>query len=195
MAIEEFYLRHPSNPANMSYGAGCSSTLPSLHLQAVDDQLVGSSDTQFLKAIHSADVDSSERLSEVQSLLNSPFKVTLVRSLQGNEAQTFIDALDRVSQSWLLCSDSLRNPTQVLVWSSLDGKPWQRCIRLIRKISRARKTVPSSYVLQEEHIHVREVRSEGESAVVYDGEYLGFTVAVKRFKPNKGDADKIFKVL
>ena len=42
------------------------------------------------------EITSSECLSEVQFLLNCPSKITFARSFCGNEAQTFIDFLDRV---------------------------------------------------------------------------------------------------
>jgi len=44
------------------------------------------------------EVTSDEYLSEVRSLLNCPSKITRVRNLRGDEAQMFIDSLDRVSK-------------------------------------------------------------------------------------------------
>ena len=82
---------------------------------------------------------------------------------------------------------------QVLEHSSLDGQPWQRGLRLIRKISKARKMVPSSYLLEAEHIRIGEVRYYGGSADVSDGEYQGRTVAVKHLRM-KEDPDGSFKV-
>jgi hypothetical protein len=78
--------------------------------------------------------------------------------------------------------------------SSLDDKLRRRTIRLIRKISQTWRIVPSSYFLEEEGIHVGEVRFYGGFAVVSDGEYQGLTVAIKHLKMNEGDADKTFKV-
>ena len=77
----------------------------------------------------------------------------------------------------------------------LDDKLWLRGLRLIRKVSKTRRIVPSSYQLQEESIRTGEVRFEGGSAVVSDGRYQGRTVAIKRLKVNEGDFDRIFKVL
>ena len=77
--------------------------------------------------------------------------------------------------------------------SRLDGQHWQRSLRLIRKISKARTIIPTSYTLQAEYIHAGEVRYYGGSADVSEGEYQGHTVAIKHLRM-KGDPDGTFKV-
>ena len=67
-------------------------------------------------------------------------------------------------------------------------------MRFIRKISKARSIIPSSCVVQDEHIQVKVVRHDGVIAEVSEGEYQGTPVAIKRFKVNDGDSDKAFKV-
>lgn len=62
-----------------------------------DHRLRESLDTQYWAAIYSMEITSSSCLSEVESLLNCPSKIALVRGLQGSEAQAFIDFLDQVS--------------------------------------------------------------------------------------------------
>ena len=54
--------------------------------------------------------------------------------------------------------------------------------------------VPSSYLLQDDHICTRGVRCRGGFATVSDGMYQGLTVAIKYLKTSEGDTDKIFKV-
>ena len=83
---------------------------------------------------------------------------------------------------------------QVLAWSSLNRKHWRRSLQLIRKISKARSIIPSSFVVQDEHILVGVVHHDGELTEVSKGEHQGTTVAIKHFKMNNGDPDKTFKV-
>lgn len=79
--------------------------------------------------------------------------------------------------------------------SHLDKKLRRRGLRLIRKICEARGIVPSSYVLQEEHVHVGKMQYHGGFADVSDGVYQGRTVAIKCLKTNRGGPNRIFKVL
>ena len=76
--------------------------------------------------------------------------------------------------------------------SHLDKKLRRRSLRLIRKICEARAIVPSSYELEEEHIHIKEVQYHGGFADVSDGEYQGRAVAVKCLRMNK--SFKVFLV-
>ena len=78
-------------------GPSCS------HPSWIDPQLTRGSppDIQLWTNVRSPGFTTGERLSEVQSLLNSPSKVTLARSLQRCEAQRLVDSLDRVSQRCL----------------------------------------------------------------------------------------------
>ena len=150
---------------------------------------------QFWANIYSTDITSSECLSEVLSLLNCPSRIAVARSLQGSEAQTFIDFLDRVSTKLhASCLGDLGRQTQILVQSCLDGKLRQRCLQLLSKICKARKIVPTSYILQQELIHIGRVYYQSWFADVNDGEYLGCPVAIKRLRM-EGDSDSIFKVL
>ena len=54
--------------------------------------------------------------------------------------------------------------------------------------------MPTSYFLQQRLISVGSVFHHGGVTEVSRGEYLGFSVAIKRFKMNEGDSDRIFKV-
>ena len=96
---------HP--PVNMSCETGSRTPL-FLHPQRADDRQIDSPDVPFWANMQSADIDWSDCLSEVQSLLNSPSKLTLTRSFEGTNAQMFINLLDHVSCSRPLCPlDSL----------------------------------------------------------------------------------------
>jgi serine/threonine protein kinase len=86
------------------------------------------------------------------------------------------------------------HPTQVLVHSHLNGKLQQRCLRLLSKICKAQRIMPTSYILQPEFIRARSVQDRGGFSEVSDGEYLGYTVAIKDLKMNEGNFDKVFKV-
>jgi len=80
------------------------------------------------------------------------------------------------------------------VRSYLDDKLRQRCLLLLSKICKARRIVPTSYVLQQELISVGRVFHQRGFTEVSSGEYLRFPVAIKRLKLNEGDSDSIFKV-
>ena len=153
-----------------------------------------SSDVQPRPEIHSLETPPSEYLSRVQALLSCPTKITVARSFQGDEAQRLIDFLDQVSRFCLPCFENLGFCTQVLTRSLLKDKLLQRCLRLLSKICEAHRIVPSSYILQEGLIHIRRVWRHGGSADVWDGEYLGCPVAVKRLKVNEFNPDSVFKV-
>jgi hypothetical protein len=170
-------------------------TLPILHPHWLDNPLIEVLDMQFWANIYSTEITSNECLSEVLSLLSCPSRIAVARSLRENEAQTFIDFLDRVSTKLHApCLGDLGRQTQILVRSRLDGKPWQRCLRLLSKICKASRIVPTSYILQQELIRVGRVRYYGGFADVSDGDYLGCPVAIKRLKM-EGDSDRLFKVL
>ena len=76
----------------------------------------------------------------------------------------------------------------------LDDKHRQLCLRLLSKICKAQEIIPSSYILQEEFLHVRDVQDRGGFSEVRNGEYLGRAVAIKELKPNKASFNKNFKV-
>lgn len=78
--------------------------------------------------------------------------------------------------------------------SSLDDKLWQRGLRLLSKICKSQRIVPTSYILQSEFIRVRSVRDRGGFSEVSDGDYLGCTVAIKDLKLNEHDFDRLFRV-
>jgi serine/threonine protein kinase len=80
------------------------------------------------------------------------------------------------------------------VRSHLDGKLWQRCLRLLSKICKAQGIIPDSYILRPESIRVGRVQDHGGFSEVSDGEYLGYTVAIKDLRVNEGDFDKVLKV-
>ena len=83
----------------MSCGTGLPGTPPPFCQQWTDSRLTDSSDKQFWTNIYSAEVNLSECLTNVQSLLSCPSKIAVAQSFQGNDAQIFIDFLDQVSKS------------------------------------------------------------------------------------------------
>ncbi|KAF9784796.1 kinase-like domain-containing protein [Thelephora terrestris] len=128
--------------------------------------------------ISSLEITSEESLSELWALLSNPSRVAAARNLQGDEAQTFIDFLDKV----------LGQPR-------LDDKLRHRSLLLLSKICKAHTIVPSSYVLQEELLHVGRLCRHGGFAEVSNGEYMGCPVAIKYLKTNEEDANRTFKRL
>ena len=123
-----------------------------------------------------------------------PVKIILARSIWGNQTQTFIDSLDQVSS---YCVSHLRNSwcrTQVLVQSCLDGKLQQRGLRLLSKICKTHRIIPSLYILRWDLVHVGQVHYKSGSAAVSNGEYLGCPVAIKHLMMDKADADVTLKV-
>jgi len=157
-------------------------------------RLIESVDTQFWTSIYSAEITSSERLLAVRSLLSCPSKIAVARSFKGNEAQTFIDFLDRVSEVCAPRHTNLRFKPQVLTKSCLDDKFRQRSLLLLSKICKARSILPSSYLLKQKFIYVGRVHYHGGFAEVSNGGYLGSAVAIKSLKTNEEDSDRIFKV-
>ncbi|KAF9651759.1 kinase-like protein [Thelephora ganbajun] len=125
----------------------------------------GPTDTQFWANFYTVEITSDECLSEVGSLLNCSSKITVARSLRGNEAQAFVDFLDR------------------------------RGLRLLSKICKAQRIIPASYVLQGRSIRVRRAHGRGGFADVSNGKYLGCPVAIKRLRMHEGDSDRIFRRL
>ena len=151
-------------------------------------------DTQLCSDLYALEVTSNECLSEVRSLLSCPSKVSAVRSLQGSQAETFVEFLDRVCELCRSCFRDLEGQTQALPQLRLDDKFRQRGLRLLSKICKAQRIIPASYILQQESIRIGSVRDRGGCSEVSDGEYLGCTVAIKDLKTNRGDFDRIFKV-
>ncbi|KAF9790648.1 kinase-like domain-containing protein [Thelephora terrestris] len=137
----------------MPFEAARAGTL--LGPQQIDSCLTVLSDTQFWTKTNSTEITPSEG---VQSLLNSPSDIARVLNFQGSEAQEFIDFLD-----------------QALLRSNLDKQHWRRCIRLIRKISKARGIIPSSYIVQEEYLQ-QNIHYDGRFTELCEGEYQGRTV-------------------
>lgn len=85
---------------------------------------------------------------------------------------------------------------QVLLVRShqVDDQLRRRCLRLLSKICKAQRIIPTSYILQSEFIRVRSVRDVGGFSQVSDGEYLGCAVAIKDLKMKQDDFDVLFKV-
>jgi len=83
-----------------------SSTLPPPRPQRIDHQPTELLDMRFSANTYSMEVTSDECLSEVRSLLSCSYEITHARSLRGNEAQMFIDFLDRVSELTILFPDN-----------------------------------------------------------------------------------------
>ena len=153
-----------------------------------------SSDIKFSANIYPMEITSNECISQIESLLSCPSKITLARSIQGTEAQTFIDFLDQVGRSYILCLGNLRRRAQVLARSCLESKLQQRGLRLLSKICKAHRIVPSSYILRQELVRVEWVYCKSRFADVSHGEYSGRPVAIKDLKIDKGGADTTFKV-
>ena len=53
-------------------------------------------DALFWEAIFSMDITSAESLSSISTLVHSPSKITVARSLRGGNAERMIDLIDRV---------------------------------------------------------------------------------------------------
>jgi hypothetical protein len=143
------------------------------------------------------DIASAEGLSNISTLVHSPSKITMARSLRGDDAQRLIDLIDQVS-------DSRRRPHgrmllltigQLLTPPHLDEKPSRRFSRLLYKICKACGILPASYVIQLELTHVGEVEWSGGFADVSKGEHQGRPVAIKQLRIGTNDEfDKVFKV-
>ena len=84
--------------------------------------------------------------------------------------------------------------TQVVAWSYLDEKFRQRSLLLLSKICKARGIIPTSYAIRLELVRIGQAFYQGGFGDVYDGEYLGLPVAVKRLRIYEGDRDRAFKV-
>ena len=163
----------------------------------MDHRLIQSLGVQFWSNFSSMETTSNECLAKVRSLLNCKSEMNVARGFRGDEAQTFIDFIDRVSKSCAPCFDNLGCQTKVLARSHLDKKLRQRGLLLLSKICKPNGIVPTSYVLQEELIRVGRLHHRGGPADVSEGEYLGFPggpVAIKCLKMNEGDSDRTFKV-
>ena len=91
-----------------------------------------------------------------------------------------------------LC-DSWRR-IQVLARSCLDDKLQQRGLRLLSKICKTHRIIPSSYVLHWELVRVGRVHYKSRFAVVNNGEYSGYPVAIKHLTVDKADAGATLKV-
>ena len=89
--------------------AGPSGTLPPLLPHQTDHQPIQPPDVQFWANLFSMETASNECLSKVRSLLGCPSGIAVARGFRGNEAQTFVDFLDRVSGLCGLCLDNLRH--------------------------------------------------------------------------------------
>ena len=89
---------------------------------------------------------------------------------------------------------SLGRQTRVFTLSRPDGKLRQRCLRLLSKICKAHRITPAPYILRQDPINIGQVHHHSGFADATIGEYLGFSVAIKRLRTNQGDSDRLFKV-
>ena len=89
-----------------------SGTLPLLRPQLVGHRLIEFSDSRFWAEIYMMEISSEECLTKVRSLLTCKSNIDVTRSFQGEEAQAFIDFLDRVSK--LRCGVSVPQPLRIL---------------------------------------------------------------------------------
>ena len=103
---------HQDNPlvANTPTEMGPSGASP-LCPSWVDQWLIGSLGVQIRAGICSTEITSDERISEVRSLLSCPFKIATARSLQGVEAQTLVDFLDKVRIPTMSCPNNSTHQT------------------------------------------------------------------------------------
>lgn len=85
---------------------------------------------------------------------------------------------------------------QAFTLLDLDGDLRKQCLYLLYKLCNACELLPTSYVLQQEHIRTGDAHRYGGFADVGEGEYLGRRVAIKHLRFGMKDAfNKIFKVL
>ena len=173
----------------MSYGTGSPSLSYRINHWPIQEPL----GVESWSDLHALEITSTECLSKLQSLLNCPSEIAAARSLKGNDAETLINFLDRVSEPCASCLSELTYQMQVLEQSCLDVKLRQRCLRLLSKICKAQRVIPASYLLQKESIHIGGVLDHGGFSEVSDGKYLEYFVAIKDLKTNKDDPDKMFK--
>ena len=62
-------------------------------------ELTRTSDPLFWDTVFSMDITSTEALSNIVAIVYSPTKVDVARKLRGDKAQSFVDLIDRVSDS------------------------------------------------------------------------------------------------
>ena len=74
----------------------------------MDHRLIRPLDTQSWADVYSMEITSNECLAKVRLLLSCQSEMNVARSFQGNEAQTFVNFLDRVSGT-LRCTTCLNN--------------------------------------------------------------------------------------
>ena len=100
----------------MPHETGPPGAHPSLWQSPCTKTLTQTLDTVFWDASFSMDIASTEGLSNISTLVHSPSKITAARSLRGDKDQTFIDLIDRVSDSGKRPSGRMLLPmiTQVL---------------------------------------------------------------------------------
>ena len=181
----------------MSHDIDPFGTHPGKPAFACGQTLIQPLDALFWDAVFSMDIASAEGLSNISTLVHSPSKITVARSLRGDDAQRLINLIDRVS-------DSRRRPHdrmlllmigQLLTLSHLDEKPSRRFSRLLYKICKTCGILPTSYVIQLELTHVGEFGWSGGFADVSKAEHQGRPVAIKHLRIGTNDKfDKIFKI-
>ena len=142
----------------------------SLSSQRMDHPLTKSLEDCLSSDVYALEVASDECVSRVQSLLSCPSKISAARNFQGSQAETFVEFLDRVSKPYAPCFRKLDGQTQALTELPLDGKLRQRGLQLLSKICKTQRIIPTSYILQEEFIHVGSIRDRGGFSEVSDGE-------------------------
>jgi hypothetical protein len=174
-----------------------SGTYPGKHAFACGRTLTQVLDALFWNTILSTDITSAGDLSNVSTLVHSPSKIAMARSLQGDDAQRMIDLIDRVSDSHR-CPPG-RMPLlmirQLLTLPHLDEKPSRRFSRLLYNICKTHGILPASYAVPPGLTHVGEFGWSGGFADVSKGEHQGRPVAIKQLKIGTNDGfDKVFKV-
>lgn len=65
-------------------------------LQWTGDQLIGFPGAQFWSDLYALEITSNECLSKLRSILGCPTKIAATRRFQGNDAETFVNFLDKV---------------------------------------------------------------------------------------------------
>jgi len=147
-------------------------------------------------------MSEADSISNIRSLIHSPYWIAVARSLRGEEAEGLINFIDRVSHVWRsdrkrsLGARGTERAGQVVTLPELDERLRKQCLHLLYKICKTCRVLPTSYTLQQEPTFVGKIHCYGGFADISEGEYMGRRVAIKHLRFGTKDGfDKIFKVL
>ena len=145
-----------------------------------------------------ADTSAAGSILNIWSLIHSPSRITIARSLRGKEAQRLIDLIDQVSpvSATHLGADEAYLGCKVIALPELDQRLRKQCLHLLYKLCKACEMLPASYTIRQELIRVGNIHYCGGFADVSEGEYLERRVAIKHLRFATKDAfNNIFKVI